>query len=81
MSWLGENKRIALHFTPTSGSWLSLLEVFFGIIARQAIRVKDLGAIETFIDGWNERATRLDRASRRNRQTSRPRSPTSTVRH
>jgi hypothetical protein len=27
-----------LHFTPTSGSWLKLVEVFFGIITRQAIR-------------------------------------------
>ena len=51
-----------MHFTPTSGSWLNLVEVFFGIITRQAIRrgtftsVADLmAAIETFIDGWNER--------------------------
>jgi hypothetical protein len=49
-------------FTPTSGSWLNLVEVFFGIITRQAIRrgtftsVKDLiAAIETFTDGWNDR--------------------------
>ena len=27
-----------LHFTPTSGSWLNLVEVFFAIITRQAIR-------------------------------------------
>ncbi|CAN5441101.1 hypothetical protein BH18ACT8_BH18ACT8_15640 [soil metagenome] len=51
-----------LHFTPTSGSWLNMVEIFFGIITRQAIRrgsftsVKDLvHAIETFIDGWNDR--------------------------
>ena len=51
-----------LHFTPTSGSWLNMVEIFFGIITRQAIRrgtftsVKDLiAAIEIFIDGWNER--------------------------
>jgi len=37
-------------------------EIFFGIVTRQAVRrgtftsVKDLiSAIETFIDGWNER--------------------------
>ena len=52
-----------LHFTPTSGSWLNMVEIFFGIITRQAIRrgtfhsVKDLErAIGTYIDGWNERA-------------------------
>ena len=56
------NPRITLHFTPTSGSWLNMVEIFFGIITRQAIRrgtftsVNDLiAAIETFIDGWNER--------------------------
>jgi len=60
--WLAKNQRITQHFTPTSGSWLNMVEIFFGIITRQAIRrgtftsVKDLiGAIEIFIDGWNER--------------------------
>ena len=61
-AWLAKNPRITLHFTPTVGSWLNLVEVFFGIITRQAIRrgtfdsVKDLvAAIGTFIDGWNDR--------------------------
>jgi transposase len=61
-AWLARNPRITMHFTPTSGSWLNLVEVFFGIITRQAIRrgsftsVKDLvAAIETYIDAWNER--------------------------
>jgi len=60
--WLAKNPRVMLHFTPTSGSWLNLVEVFFGIITRQAIRrgsfdsVQQLvGAIRTFIEGWNER--------------------------
>ena len=60
--WLAKHKRVTLHFTPTSGSWLNLVEVFFGIITRQAIRrgsyasVSQLvAAIRTFIDGWNER--------------------------
>jgi hypothetical protein len=37
-SLAGQGPRITLHFTPTSGSWLNLVEVFFGIITRQAIR-------------------------------------------
>lgn len=60
--WLAKNPRITLHFTPTSGSWLNMVEIFFGIITRQAIRrgtftsVKDLiAAIGIFIDGWNDR--------------------------
>jgi transposase len=61
-AWLETHKRITMHFTPTSGSWLNMVEIFFGIITRQAIRrgtftsVKDLtGAIGIFIDAWNER--------------------------
>jgi transposase len=61
-AWLAKHPRVTMHFTPTSGSWLNMVEIFFGIITRQAIRrgsytsVKDLiAAIETYIDGWNER--------------------------
>jgi transposase len=49
-AWLARNPRITLHFTPTRGSWLNMVEIFFGIITRQAIRrgsftsVKDLTA-------------------------------------
>jgi transposase/transposase-like protein len=60
--WLAANPRITLHFTPTSGSWMNMVEIFFGIITRQAIRrgsfdsVRDLvAAIGRFIDGWNDR--------------------------
>jgi transposase len=61
-AWLARHPRITMHFTPTSGSWLNMVEIFFGIITRQAIRrgtftsVKDLiAAIEVYIDAWNER--------------------------
>jgi hypothetical protein len=61
-AWLAKNPRIVMHFTPTSGSWLNMVEIFFGIITRQAIRRGTLhlgqdliAAIEAFIDGWNER--------------------------
>ena len=61
--WLADNPRIQVHFTPTSGSWLNLVEVWFGIIERQAIRrgtftsVNDLNTkIRAFITGWNKRS-------------------------
>jgi transposase len=61
-NWLTANPRIQVHFTPTSGSWLNLVEVWFGIIERQAIRrgtfasVRDLMIkIRAFITGWNDR--------------------------
>jgi transposase-like protein/transposase len=61
-AWLARHPRITLHFTPTSGSWLNMAEVFFSIITRQAIRrgsftsvAELIAAIEAFIDGWNDR--------------------------
>jgi transposase len=60
-AWLAKNPRVTLHFTPTSCSWLNLVECFFSVITRQAIRrgtftsVKDLTtAIGAFIDQWND---------------------------
>jgi transposase len=60
-AWLARNPRITMHFTPTSGSWMNMVEIFFGIITRQAIRrgvfssVTELHtAINRFIDAWNE---------------------------
>jgi hypothetical protein len=36
-AWLAANPRIHVHFTRTSGSWLNLVEIWLGIIERQAI--------------------------------------------
>ena len=61
-AWLAQHPRFVVHFTPTHASWINLVEVWFGIVERQAIRrgvfksVKDPNAkIRTFIDGWNDR--------------------------
>jgi transposase len=63
-AWLDKNPRITLHLTPTSCSWLNMVEIFFGVITRQAIRrgiftdVADLeDAIRAYIDSYNDRAT------------------------
>ena len=60
-AWLARNPRITLHFTPTGCSWINLVECFFSVIIRQAIRrgsftsVKELtAAIGAFIDHWNK---------------------------
>ena len=62
-AWLAEHPRFVVHFTPTHASWMNLVEVWFGIVERQAIRrgvfksVKDLNAkVRAFIDGWNDRS-------------------------
>ncbi len=60
-NWLKRNKRVSLHFIPTSSSWLNLVERFFGIITEKQIRrgvfssVKELeGRIMEFINAHNE---------------------------
>lgn len=37
-NWLNRNKRVELHFIPTSSSWLNLVERFFGILTEKQIR-------------------------------------------
>jgi hypothetical protein len=50
-----------LHFTPAGCSWLNLVECFFSVVTRQAIRrgsftsVRQLtDTIGAFIDQWND---------------------------
>jgi transposase len=61
--WLAAHPRFHLHFTPTSSSWLNLVERWFGVISHQAIRrgsflsVAELErAITRFLDHWNQSA-------------------------
>lgn len=59
--WLARNKRVHLHFIPTSSSWLNLVERFFGLLTEKQLRrgiftsVKALeSAILQFIEAHNE---------------------------
>jgi transposase len=61
IAWLAAHPRITFHFTPTSASWMNLVETWFGILTRGAIRrgsvrsVKELVAmIDAFTRQWNE---------------------------
>ena len=62
--WLAKHPRFHLHFTPTSSSWLNLVERFFGKLTDKAIRrgifksVPDLiAAIETYLKTNNDNPT------------------------
>jgi transposase len=62
-AWLARHKRVHFHFTPTSASWLNMVEIWFSILTKQQVRrgvyhdVPELiAAIEHFIDGYNQRA-------------------------
>ncbi len=61
--WLARHRRVHFHFTPTSASWMNMVEIWFSILTNQQIRrgvyhdVPELiAAIEHFIAGYNERA-------------------------
>lgn len=59
--WLVAHPRFAFHFTPTSGSWLNLVESWFALLSRQRLRRGDFHSkdeleqeIEAFITYNNE---------------------------
>jgi transposase len=37
-AWLGRHRRVHFHFTPTSASWLNLVEIGFSILTKQQVR-------------------------------------------
>lgn len=37
-NWLKRNKRVTLHFIPTSSSWLNLVERFFGLLTEKQLK-------------------------------------------
>jgi len=62
--WLAKHPRFHLHFTPTSSSWLNLVERFFAKLTDKAIRrgifhsVPDLtAAIEDYLKANNTNPT------------------------
>ena len=62
-AWLERHKRVHFHFTPTSASWMNMVEIWFSILTTQQVRrgayhdVSELiAAIDAFIKGYNERA-------------------------
>ena len=61
--WLRQHPQVHLHFTPTHASWLNQVEVWFSLLARQALRgasftsVRQLReAIDAFIAAYNPQA-------------------------
>ena len=52
--------RFVFHYTPTHGSWLNQVELWFGIVSRRILRYGNfrspdelVAAIESFIERWN----------------------------
>lgn len=62
--WLTRHPRVHFHFTPTSASWLNLVERFFGELTERQIRrlavtsvAQLIAAITHYIDRRNEHPT------------------------
>jgi transposase len=63
-TWLAKHPRFHLHFTPTSSSWVNIVERFFGKLTDKAIRraifqsVPDLiAAIDAYLNATNQDPT------------------------
>lgn len=61
--WLARHKNVHFHFIPTHASWLNMVECWFSILSRSALRgasfasVAELRtAIDKFIEAYNERS-------------------------
>ncbi len=62
-AWLAAHSNVTFHFTPTSASWLNMVEIWFGILTRKALRGSSFGstaelrqAIEDFIVAYGPKA-------------------------
>lgn len=61
--WLKEHSRFHFHFTPTSASWLNLVERWFALVTTQVIRRGSFDsvphlerAIRKYLEAWNDDA-------------------------
>jgi transposase len=59
--WLSRHQNFRFHFTPVGSSWLNQVEIWFGIITRQAIRRGTFNSVRlltqtigNYISSWNE---------------------------
>ena len=75
--WLARHRNVHFHFTPTHASWLNQVEVWFSILSRRALvgashtsprQVR--GAIDRFVDVYNETATPFEWQKREVHQVS-----------
>lgn len=52
--WLARHRRFHLHFTPTSSSWLNLVERRFGKLTQQRIRGGGFFSVEELVQAIQE---------------------------
>lgn len=61
--WLSEHPNVKFHYTPTSASWLNMVEIFFSILSRETLRGSSFRstdalseAITAFVNEHNRKA-------------------------
>lgn len=45
--WLARHPNVFFHYTPTSASWLNMVEIWFGILSRKALRGASFQSIDS----------------------------------
>ena len=62
-AWLATNPNVTFHFTPTSASWLNMVEIWFNILSRKVLHGANFDttsalseAIMGYIEAYNETA-------------------------
>jgi len=53
LAWLKKHPRIHLHFTPTSSSWLNLVERFFRQLTDDVVREGSFGSVPELVSAIN----------------------------
>ena len=59
-AWLAKHPNVEFHFTPKGASWLNMVEAWFGILTRKAVRRGSFDTvrhIEAYIADWNSHPT------------------------
>jgi transposase len=65
LGWLAKRPRFQLHFTPTSASWLNLVERFFRDLSQEVILPGSFGSVPELIEAiWSYLAERNLRPKR-----------------
>lgn len=62
-SWLASNPNVKFHYTPTSASWMNMVEIWFGVMSRKALKnasfnniMEVVKAIEDFLAVYSKTA-------------------------
>jgi transposase len=59
--WLKAHNNFYFHYTPTSSSWLNMVEIWFGIMTRKALKGSSFTSRENLIQAINDFISHLSK--------------------